>query len=71
MAKKYISKNINNKNTLTEYIENYLMRNKDIIITLIEFIKFKKNIYYKNNLDKKFHINDKHFKNLYYKIKKI
>ena len=45
------------------------MWNKDIIITLIEFIKFSKKIYYKNNSDKIFHINDKYFKNLYYKIK--
>ena len=45
------------------------MWNKDIIITLIEFIKFSKKIYYKNNLDEIFHINDKYFKNLYYKIK--
>ena len=46
------------------------MWNKDIIITLIEFIKFSKKIYYKNNLDKIIHINDNYFKNLYYKIKR-
>ena len=44
------------------------MWNKDIIITLIEFIKFSKKIYYKNNLEisNKWYI----FKNLYYKIKR-
>ena len=64
MVKKYIYENINNKNALTEYLENYLMWNKDIIITLIEFIKFSKKIYYKNNLGEIFHINDKYFINL-------
>ena len=46
------------------------MWNKDIIITLIEFIKFSKKIYYKTNLEKLIQINDKYFKNLYYKIKR-
>ena len=38
VPKKFIPENINNKNELTEFLQSYLMRNKDIIITLSELI---------------------------------
>jgi len=40
---------INNKKVLYEYLENYLNKNKNIIITCSEFIKYVKNCVIKLN----------------------
>ena len=62
--------NIKTKKDFNEYLEEYLKRNKNIIITCSEFIKFAKKQYYNLGLNNNFHLNDIYFKNLYYKIKK-
>ncbi len=60
---------IKTKKDFNEYSEEYLKRNKNIIITCSEFIKFAKKQYYNLGLNNNFNLNDIYFKNLYYKIK--
>ena len=61
---------INNKKEFYEYLENYLNKNKNIIITCSEFIKFAKKIYYKSELNNTFIVEESNFKNIYYKVKR-
>jgi phosphopantetheinyl transferase (holo-ACP synthase) len=61
---------IESKKDLNKYLENYLLKYKNIIITCNEFIKFLKNLYFNNHLNNKFEIKETMFKNIYYKIKR-
>ena len=61
---------IRSKKQYYEYLVSYMKNNKKLNIECKDFIKYNKNFYINNNLNKYFKIDDIYLKNCYYKIKK-